>query len=101
MGTVGCPRKARLQRVDRCATLGSPMIQIASLLTEQALADEFVNSFAARRLDEKFFYWFPLSVRALLALCSDGASRYFVPSRSLTAHSRTELAGQTRSGAIE
>ena len=77
------------------------MIQIASLLTEQALADEFVNSLAARRLDEKFFYWFPLSVRAWLALCSDGAYRNFVRSRSLIARSRTEIAGQTPAGEIE
>ena len=77
------------------------MIQIASLLTEQALADEFVQSLAARRLDEKFFYWFPLSVRAWLALCSDGAYRNFVRSRSLIAQSRTELAGQTPAGEIE
>src|SRR2546428_3058 len=65
------------------------MIQIASLLTEQALADEFVNSLAARRLDEKFFYWFPLSVRAWLALCSDGAYRNFVRSQSLIASGRS------------
>ena len=40
------------------------MIAIHSLLTENALADEFVAALHARRFDEKFFYWFPLSVRA-------------------------------------
>src|SRR5205823_3241736 len=56
------------------------------------LAAEFVSAFHARRLPEKFFYWFPLSVRAWLALCSDGAYRNFVRSRSLIARSRAELA---------
>ncbi|HYU36453.1 MAG TPA: L-histidine N(alpha)-methyltransferase [Gemmatimonadales bacterium] len=68
------------------------MISIHTLLTENALADEFVSSFQARRLPEKFFYWFPLSVRAWLALCSDGAYRNFVRSRSLIARSGAELA---------
>jgi len=68
------------------------MISIQALLTENALADDFVSAFHARRLPEKFFYWFPLSVRAWLALCSDGAYRNFVRSRSLIARSRAELA---------
>ena len=70
------------------------MISIQTLLTENALAAEFVSAFHDRRLAEKFFYWFPLSVRAWLALCSDGAYRNFVRSRSLIARSRTELARQ-------
>ena len=68
------------------------MIPIHVLLTENALADEFVSAFRARRLPEKFFYWFPLSVRAWLAVCSDGAYRNFVRSRSLIARSAAELA---------
>ncbi len=68
------------------------MIPIDALLTENDLADEFVAAFRARRLPEKFFYWFPLSVRAWLALCSDGAYRNFVRSRSLIARSGPELA---------
>src|ERR1044071_6022455 len=68
------------------------MIPIYTLLSENALANDFVSAFQARRLPEKFFYWFPLSVRAWLALCSDGAYRNFVRSRSLIAHSRAELA---------
>src|SRR5439155_1751220 len=67
-------------------------IPIHALLTENALADEFVSAFHARRLPEKVFYWFPLSVRAWLALCSDGAYRNFVRSRSLIARSGAELA---------
>jgi uncharacterized SAM-dependent methyltransferase len=68
------------------------MIPIHVLVTENDLADEFVSAFHARRLPEKFFYWFPLSVRAWLALCSDGAYRNFMRSRSLIARSGAELA---------
>ncbi len=68
------------------------MIPIHALLTENDLADEFVSALRDRRLPEKFFYWFPLSVRAWLALCSDGAYRNFVRSRSLIARSGAELA---------
>ncbi|HYL54149.1 MAG TPA: L-histidine N(alpha)-methyltransferase [Gemmatimonadales bacterium] len=68
------------------------MISIHALLTENDLAAEFVAAVQQRRLPEKFFYWFPLSVRAWIALCSDGAYRNFVRSRSLIARSRAELA---------
>src|SRR3989449_10901085 len=77
------------------------MIAIHSLLTENDLADEFVAAFHARRFAEKFFYWFPLSVRAWLALCSDGAYRNFVRSRSLIAQSAHDLARYTRPGLLE
>jgi uncharacterized SAM-dependent methyltransferase len=77
------------------------MIPIDALLTENALADEFVSAFEARRLPEKFFYWFPLSVRAWLALCSDGAYRNFVRSRSLIARSAAQLAGLVPPGPLE
>src|SRR6266550_1947825 len=55
------------------------MISIHALLTENALADEFVSAFHARRLPEKFFYWFPLSVRAWLALRERGVRVSYVP----------------------
>ncbi|HEU5262295.1 MAG TPA: L-histidine N(alpha)-methyltransferase [Gemmatimonadales bacterium] len=77
------------------------MIRIEALVTENDLADEFVSSFRARRLSEKFFYWFPLSVRAWLALCSDGAYRNFVRSRSLIARSAGELARCFSPGPLE
>ncbi len=77
------------------------MIPIHALLTENALAEDFVSSFVARRLDEKFFYWFPLSVRAWLALCSDGAYRNFVRSRSLIAKSANDLAAVLHSESLE
>src|SRR6266511_656829 len=77
------------------------MIPIHALLTENDLADEFVSAFRSRRLSEKFFYWFPLSVRAWLALCSDGAYRNFVRSRSLIAGAAVELAGLFPPGPLE
>jgi uncharacterized SAM-dependent methyltransferase len=77
------------------------MIRMQVLLSENAIADDFVSSLQARRLAEKFFYWFPLSVRAWLALCSDGAYRNFVRSRSLIAQSANELAAQLGAGALE
>src|SRR5207249_1861854 len=80
---------------------GDHVIPVYALLTENDLADEFVASFQARRLAEKFFYWFPLSVRAWLALCSDGAYRNFVRSRSLIARSAQELARYLPPGPLE
>jgi len=77
------------------------MIPIHTLLTENAIAEEFVSSIQARRLAEKFFYWFPLSVRAWLALCSDGAYRNFVRSRSLIAQSAKDLATRLQSSSLE
>ena len=77
------------------------MIPIHVVLTENALADDFVSAFRSRRLDEKFFYWFPLSVRAWLALCSDGAYRNYVRSRSLIAQSAHDLARLTSPGLLE
>ena len=77
------------------------MFSLQVVLTETALADEFVASFRTRQLDEKFFYWFPLSVRAWLALCSDGAYRNFVRSRSLVARSAPELARLNGGGPLE
>src|SRR2546421_11896504 len=77
------------------------MLLIHTLLTENALADEFVSAFHERRLPEEFFYWFPLSVRAWLALCSDCAYRNYVRSRSLIAQSADRLAGFVQPSALE
>lgn len=77
------------------------MIPTHTLLTENAIAEDFVSSLQARRLSEKFFYWFPLSVRAWLALCSDGAYRNFVRSRSLIARSAKDLGDQLQSESLE
>ena len=77
------------------------MIPVHALLTENAIAEDFVSSFASRRLAEKFFYWFPLSVRAWLALCSDGAYRNFARSKSLIAQSSDAMLRYTRPGGLE
>lgn len=77
------------------------MISIETLLTENAIAEDFVSSLRGRRLAEKFFYWFPLSVRSWLALCSDGAYRNFIRSRSLIARSANELSAKLAPGAVE
>lgn len=77
------------------------MIPTQTLLTENALADQFVSALQGRRLPEKFFYWFPLSVRAWLALCSDGAYRNFVRSRSLIATAAADLARLCAPGPLE
>jgi hypothetical protein len=48
-------------------------MNIEVLLTEAEIAQEFTESMEARDLPEKFFYWFPLSVRAWRELAADGA----------------------------
>ena len=45
------------------------MISIEVLLTETELATQFLAALRERYLPEKFFYWFPLSVKAWLDLC--------------------------------
>lgn len=76
-------------------------ITTRALLTEAELAEDFVASFGARDLPERFFYWFPLSVRAWLALCGDGEYRNYVRSRSLIATSAPELAAAAPAGPLE
>jgi hypothetical protein len=48
-------------------------MNIEILLTEAEIAQEFKESMEARDLPEKFFYWFPLSVRAWRELAANGA----------------------------
>jgi hypothetical protein len=48
-------------------------VNIEVLLTEAEIAQEFTESMEARDLPEKFFYWFPLSVRAWRELSAGGA----------------------------
>ena len=49
------------------------MIHIDILLTGDQIAQEFLDALAHHELPEKFFYWFPLSIRAWINLCGDGA----------------------------
>ncbi len=58
-------------------------LRLDVLLTESALADRFWQSLDQRVLPEMFFYWFPLSVRAWVALCRDGKYRNYVRSDAL------------------
>src|ERR1051326_2578069 len=48
-------------------------MKIEILLTETEIAQEFSESMEARDIPEKFFYWFPLSAQAWLALSHDAA----------------------------
>ncbi len=48
----------------------TPMIETTVLLTEDAMARELAAALARHELPEKFFYWFPTSVRAWIDLCS-------------------------------
>jgi uncharacterized SAM-dependent methyltransferase len=50
-------------------------MNIEVLLTEAEIAQEFTESLEARDLPEKFFYWFPLSVRAWRELAADESYR--------------------------
>ena len=47
------------------------MIQIDILLSEDQIAQEFMDALERHDLPEKFFYWFPLSIRAWINLCGD------------------------------
>src|SRR5438093_1369012 len=78
-----------------------PMIPVHALLTENAIAEDFVSSFASRGLAELFFYWCSLTVRAWLALWSDGAYRNFARSKSLIAQSSDSMLRYTRPGGLE
>lgn len=59
------------------------MLTTRVLLTEDRLAQDLLAALERRELPEKFFYWFPTSVRAWLNLCGDGAYRNYVRSRGL------------------
>lgn len=50
-------------------------MNIEVLLTEAEIAQEFAESMEARDLPEKFFYWFPLSVRAWRELSGEESFR--------------------------
>jgi len=94
MVAANYPVRQSVRTIDRAPT-------VRSLLTEKDLADQFIAAFASRLLPEKFFYWFPLSVRAWLDLCSDGDYRNYVRSRSLIATSASELATIVAPGPLE
>jgi uncharacterized SAM-dependent methyltransferase len=61
----------------------TPSLSTTVLLTEDQLARGFLAALERRELPEKYFYWFPTSVRAWLNLCGDGAYRNYVRSHTL------------------
>jgi len=75
--------------------------QIEVRLTEAAIADEFLVALASRFLPERFFYWFPLSVRAWLSLCQDGPYRNYARSNTLVRASVPQVAGALPPGPVE
>jgi len=77
------------------------MITIDVLLSENQIADELVAALANRNLPEKFFYWFPTSVRAWISLCSDGAYRNFMRSQTLLQNYAAELVAHLPRGDVE
>jgi uncharacterized SAM-dependent methyltransferase len=79
-------------------------LPIQVVLTESELARDFLTALEQRDIPEKFFYWFPLSVRAWLALCAGGDAagyRNFDRSRELIERRAREIAERTRPGVVE
>ena len=76
--------------------------QIEVLLTENELAEQFLAALEQRHLPEKFFYWFPLSVKAWLDLCQ-GEQPYknFSRSYQLVSRHAQAIARQSRAEKIE
>jgi len=68
-------------------------LHVDVLLTEFTLADRFWQSLDQRALPEMFFYWFPLSVRAWVALCQDQHYRNYVRSDRLIQASAKQIVG--------
>jgi uncharacterized SAM-dependent methyltransferase len=78
------------------------MFEVEVLLTEHELAGEFFAALERRFLPEKFFYWFPLSVAAWLALCRDSQpyKNYFRSYRLISAEAG-EIARGMAAGSVE
>ena len=77
------------------------MIQIDVLLSEDQIAQEFLDAIENHDLPEKFFYWFPLSIRAWINLCGDGAYRNYVRSHSVLQNHAAEIVSMLPSEPIE
>jgi uncharacterized SAM-dependent methyltransferase len=78
-----------------------PIAHVETLLTEAELADEFLQAITNRQIPEKFFYWSPLSVKAWLALCQDGAYRNFVRSDVLIRQCLSTVVRDCPGGPVE
>ena len=77
------------------------MIQVDILLSEDQIAQEFMGAIERHDLPEKFFYWFPLSIRAWINLCGDGAYRNYVRSHSVLQNHAAEIVSMLPSEPIE
>ena len=77
------------------------MINIDILLSEDQIAQEFMDALERHDLPEKFFYWFPLSIRAWINLCGDGAYRNYVRSHSVLQNHAAEIVSMLPSEPIE
>ena len=77
------------------------MIKVDILLSEDQIAQEFMGAIERHDLPEKFFYWFPLSIRAWINLCGDGAYRNFVRSHSVLQNHAAEIVSMLPSEPIE
>jgi uncharacterized SAM-dependent methyltransferase len=72
------------------------------LLTENELAEGFLAALRQRYLAEKFFYWFPLSVKAWLELCrGEQPYKNFSRSYQLVARHAGDIAGRWQGGRLE
>jgi len=67
------------------------MIKIDILLSEDQISKDFLEALENNNLPEKFFYWFPLSIRAWINLCRDGAYRNYVRSHSVFQNYSAEI----------
>jgi uncharacterized SAM-dependent methyltransferase len=71
------------------------MLEIDVLLTEEKLAEDFLSGLERRYLPEKFFYWFPLSVKAWLELCqANQPYQNFSRSYQLVSRYAADVAGR-------
>ena len=77
------------------------MIHIDILLSEEQIAQDFLDALKKHDLPEKFFYWFPLSVRAWINLCRDGAYRNYIRSHSILEEHAANLVSMLPSGPVE
>ncbi len=78
------------------------MLEIEVLLTENQLTEDFLSALKQRYLPEKFFYWFPLSVKAWLDLCQSAQPyKNFSRSYQLVSRHASEIADRCLSARTE
>lgn len=78
--------------LSHAAEVLTPRAHITVLLSETEIAQGLLTALARRELPERYSYWFPISVRTWLDLCSDGAYRNYVRSSRLVEAHATDVA---------